>query len=77
MSSDHHAGDLALRSTKTTVNWDFEQSVLLSESSKPDEKEFEFELFFKNISCNTRYVAYSKKTTHKVRVHSPEKIISR
>ena len=39
MSSDHHAGDLALRSPRTTVNWDFEQSTLLSKSSKPDKKD--------------------------------------
>ena len=38
MSSDHHAGDLALRSPKVIVNWDFEQSVLLSKSSKPEKK---------------------------------------
>ena len=36
MSSDHHAGDLALRSSKMMVNWDFEQIILLSKSSKPD-----------------------------------------
>ena len=39
MSSDHHAGNLALRSPKTTVNWDFEQSNLLTNSSKPDKKD--------------------------------------
>ena len=38
MSSDHHAGDVVLRSPRTTVNWDFEQSTLLSKSSKPDKK---------------------------------------
>ena len=36
LSLDHGAGDLALRSPKTTVNWDFEQSASLSKSSKPD-----------------------------------------
>ena len=39
MSSDHHAGHLALRSPKTTVNCDFEQSALLSKSSKTDKKD--------------------------------------
>ena len=39
MSSEHYAGDLALRSPKTAVNWDFEQSALLSNSSKPDKKD--------------------------------------
>ena len=38
MSSDHHAGDLVLRLPKTTLNWDFEQSALLSKSSKLDKK---------------------------------------
>ena len=36
LSLDHGAGDLAMRSPKTTVNWDFEQSASLSKSSKPD-----------------------------------------
>ena len=39
MSSDHHAGNLTLRSPKTAVNWDFEQSALLSKSSKPGKKD--------------------------------------
>ena len=46
MSSDHHAGDLALRSPKMTVNWDFEQSVLLSNSSKPDKKDSNLEVLW-------------------------------
>ena len=32
MSFDHHVDDLALKSTKITVNWDFEKSMLLSMS---------------------------------------------
>ena len=39
MSLDHHAGNLALKSPKTTVNWDFKQSALQSKSSKPDKKD--------------------------------------
>ena len=39
MSSDHHFGDLALRSPKTTKNWDFEKSSLLSKSSKPEKND--------------------------------------
>ena len=39
MSLDHHAGGLALRSPKTTVNLDFEQNALLSKSSKQDKKD--------------------------------------
>ena len=39
MSLDHHTGDLALTSTKMMVNWDFELSILLSKSSKPDKKD--------------------------------------
>ena len=39
ISSDHHAGHLALRSPKTTVNWGFGQSALLSKSSKTDKKD--------------------------------------
>ena len=32
MSFDHHVDDLALKSTKITVHWDFEKSMLLSMS---------------------------------------------
>ena len=39
MSSNHHASDLALRSPKMIMNWDFEQSVLLSKSFQPDKKD--------------------------------------
>ena len=39
MSFDHHVDDLALKSPKTTVNWDFEKSTLLSMSSKPERKD--------------------------------------
>ena len=39
MSFHHHLDDLALKSPKTTVNWDFEKSTLLSISSKPERKD--------------------------------------
>ena len=39
MSFDHHVDDLALKSPKITVNWDFEKSTLLSMSSKPERKD--------------------------------------
>ena len=39
MPSDHHASDLALRSPKMTLNWDFEQSVLqYYKASPPNQK---------------------------------------
>ena len=38
MSCGHHAGGLELRSPKTTVNWDFEQSALLS-MEEPNKKD--------------------------------------
>ena len=38
MSFDYHVDDLALKSPKITVNWDFEESTLLSMSSKPERK---------------------------------------
>ena len=44
MSSDHHAGDLVLRSPKTAVNWGLEQSALLSKSSKPDRNDSNSEM---------------------------------
>ena len=46
MSLGHYAGDLALRSPKMTKNWDFEQSVLLSKSSKPDKKDSNSEVLW-------------------------------
>ena len=46
MSSDHHFGDLALRSPKTTRNWDFEQSSLLSKSSKPEKNDSNSEVLW-------------------------------
>ena len=46
MLSGHYAGDLALRSPKMTKNWDFEQSVLLSKSSKPDKKDSNSEVLW-------------------------------
>ena len=46
MSSDQHAGDLALRSPKTTVNWDFEQRALLSKFSKPNKKDSNSEVLW-------------------------------
>ena len=46
MSSDHHSGDLALKSPKMIVNWDFEQIILLSKSSKPDKKDSNSEVLW-------------------------------
>ena len=46
MSSDHYAGDLALRSPTTTMNWDFEQRALLSKSSKSDKKDSNSEVLW-------------------------------
>ena len=47
MPLDHHSGDLALRSPKMIVNWDFKQSMLLSKSSKqPDKKDSNSELLW-------------------------------
>ena len=46
MSSDHHSGDLALRSPKMIVNWEFERSILLSKSSKPDKKDLDSEMLW-------------------------------
>ena len=45
-SVHHHAGDLALRSPKTAVNWDFEQSALLSKSFKLDNKDSNSEVLW-------------------------------
>ena len=39
MCSHHHAGDLALRLLKMSVNWDFEQNILLSKSAKLDKND--------------------------------------
>ena len=40
MSFDYHVHDLALKSPKITVNWDFEKrTLLLSMSSKPERKD--------------------------------------
>ena len=39
MSFYHHVDDLALKSPKITVIWDFEKSMLLSISSKPEKKD--------------------------------------
>ena len=38
ISSDYHSGDLTLKSPKMIINRDFEQSMLLNKSSKPDKK---------------------------------------
>ena len=38
ISSDYDSGDLTLKSPKMIVNRDFEQSMLLNKSSKPDKK---------------------------------------
>ena len=46
MSSDHHSSDLALKSPKMIVNWDFEQIILLSKSSKPDKKDSNSEVLW-------------------------------
>ena len=39
MLFDHHVNDLALKSPKITVNWNFDKSKLLSISSKPERKD--------------------------------------
>ena len=46
MSSDHHSGDLALKSSKMIVTWDFEQSMLLRKFSKPDKKDSNSEVLW-------------------------------
>ena len=53
MSSDHHSGDLALTSPKMIVNWDFEQSMLLSKSSKPEKKDSNSEVLWLGDLCTT------------------------
>ena len=56
MSSDHDASDLALRSPKMMVNWGFEQSILLSKSSKPDKKYSNLEvLWLGDLYTTTTY----------------------
>ena len=69
MSSDHHAGDLALRSPKTTVNFDFEQSALLSKSSKSDKKDSNTltrrSIHNSNISC--LFYNVTSQTRHSVK----------
>ena len=39
MSFGYHVDNLALKSPKITVNWDFEESMPLSMSSKPEWKD--------------------------------------
>ena len=39
MSFDHHVDDLTLMSPEIPINWDFEKSMLLSVSSKPERKD--------------------------------------
>ena len=46
MSLDHHSGDLALRLPKMIANLDFEQSILLSKSSKTDKKDSNSEVLW-------------------------------
>ena len=39
LSFDHHVDNLALKSLKRKLNYDFEKSMLLSVSSKPERKD--------------------------------------
>ena len=53
MYSEHQSGDLALESPKMIVNWNFEQSILISKSSKPDKKVSNSEGLWLGDLCTT------------------------
>ena len=53
MSLDYHSVDLALKSPKIIVNWDFKQSMLLRKFSKPDKKDSNSEVLWLGDLCKT------------------------
>ena len=53
MSLDYHSVDLALKSPKIMVNWDFKQSMLLRKFSKPDKKDSNSEVLWLGDLCKT------------------------
>ena len=56
LSLDHHSDNLGLKSSKIIVNWDFEQSIILSKSSKLDKKNSNSEvLWLGNLYTTAAY----------------------
>ena len=69
MSFGHHVDDLALKSAKITVNWDFKKSILLSISSEPERKDSNLILLWQGDLCITGtylflFCIFTSKTRH-------------